>query len=252
MSRFNGGIDERQSRWSKETIEKYVAMTDEARLVSLHPALSKICSEIKGKDVLDFGCGDGAFLRNWIVEKDPSSVTAIDCNSDILAWAKGRELSSRTLNRKYRNIEWVLGDETSIGGETRFDIIFCSLVLMMTGERVKFVNIVNRLIKAMKDSGETIFAVTHPCFRHSGHKTTWNILPDNYSYWKSGVPYKVVLYSPTLKSNIDFTDYHWTLEDYVRAVSCAGGCINAIEELPSEKERKDGEPLYLLFRVMKK
>lgn len=233
--------------WDRDVINKYVHMHDEARLTCLHPELLMQINSKNPKRILDFGCGDGKFI-NTLNEKLPNSeIVGIDINSDIVAYAYD--------NAENPHIEFLVGDENVALELGEFDLIVCSLVLMMSSELNKIEHILTTLSNLLVNEGQLIVAVTHPCFRHEALPTIKNILPKSFNYWNSGCPYEVHLESPSTGVSIRFIDYHWTIEDYVTSILKAGNIITGMTSVAgsvNEMHEPKSPPAYLIFNTEKR
>ena len=237
--------------WTGDVVNGYVELEDEARITCLHPRLAQLCAPVRHRDVLDFGCGDGLFIRNYLIPAAPRSIVGIDRNGYILEYAR-RNLGSSAGNTRLCLLE---GDERDVEKLGTFDVIVCSLVLMMVKKWSTLQSIIGILLDHLDAKGKLVVSVTHPCFREASHPTMTNIMPRHFTYWSSGTPYEVVLRSPKRGKEVRFTDIHWTLEDYVSAIWHAGGMVEKIVEVAGNYDRKGsplGDPAYVVFVVKKK
>jgi 2-polyprenyl-3-methyl-5-hydroxy-6-metoxy-1,4-benzoquinol methylase len=79
------------SRWdacAEQLMGNYTAEGDSARTVLLNPILLNLLEDVKGKKILDAGCGEGYFSRLLI--KQGAIVTGVDFSTTMLNMAKSR------------------------------------------------------------------------------------------------------------------------------------------------------------------
>jgi ubiquinone/menaquinone biosynthesis C-methylase UbiE len=79
-------------------------------------------TEMKGRKLLDLGCGDGYFTRYYYDTQDPASVVAIDPSANAI--------KSAIAKREGRQIEFSVGDGHSLPFEDKyFDLVLLQAVL---------------------------------------------------------------------------------------------------------------------------
>jgi 2-polyprenyl-3-methyl-5-hydroxy-6-metoxy-1,4-benzoquinol methylase len=83
------------------------------------PAMKELLPDLKGKDVLDLGCGYGCNCRDFIV-KGAKSVTGIDISKKMLDVAK---TENNLPGIRYLNMD--MNDISGIDG--KFDLVYSSL-----------------------------------------------------------------------------------------------------------------------------
>ena len=211
--------------------------------------LLDLIGDPRGKRVLDFGCGDGAVT--WaLAEKGAARVVGVDSSGEMIAAA--RERGAAQERRIRGRVELHSGDELRIARLPRFDIIVCSLVLMMMAKRERLERTISDLVGRLEPDGRLFFGLTHPCFRSSRHSTFYNHLPEEFDYWSSGTPYEVHLHSERIENEIVFIDYHWTLQDVLRSLRPVGAVVADCVEIGTQPDDNGGfsdEPAYLLLEI---
>lgn len=115
------------------------------------PATLSLLPDVKGKKVLDAGCGPGVYLQ-WLLDRG-ADVTAIDYSDEMLRLARERtEGSARILkaNLNFPLIEFK-GNE--------FDVIVCSMVVHYIKDWRSLFSEFNRVLKP---GGTLVFSTGHP------------------------------------------------------------------------------------------
>jgi SAM-dependent methyltransferase len=233
--------------WDRDTVSRYLALGDESRITVLHPHIVNTIGNANGLRVLDFGSGE-ARLAVDVARRGAAHVLAVDANPAMIDAAM--ETVSHLPEPARARIDLRVADEASLELTESYDVIICSLVLMMISSYARMSEIVVRLAKALEPSGRLIVAVTHPCFRSAVHSTFRNELPVDFEYWRSGTPYSVHMGESESDPGVVVTDFHWTLEDYCGAIEDAGLRLNGANELGTMPAPEGGfrdDPAYLVL-----
>lgn len=108
--------------------------------------------DVKGKNVLDLGCGEGYFTR--LLAGRGAQLKAIDGSTKMIELAK---------SASGEEISFGVGDITSnLPYETNsFDLVVCHMVLM----DIENINpIFKEVARVLKAKGEFFFSIVHPCY----------------------------------------------------------------------------------------
>lgn len=214
------------------------------------PAMQKLLPDVRGKKVLEIGCGIGSNCMEF-VEKDALRVLGIDSSMRALETAR-RENHHRDI--EYLNLEAEKLHEI----HEKFDVVYSSLVFQYIEDFEKLVVDSSDLLK---QDGTLLFSQEHPIITaSSGKNLGWN-------YDEKG---KEISYS--------FTDYHisgrrgshWFIDDVIKYHRTMGEIVTAlakhgfhIEELqetcPNEEileryprmKRELLKPSFLIIRARK-
>lgn len=142
------------------------------------PAIKSMISNLKGKSVLDLGCGDGHFSK-YCVENGAEKVIGVDISNNMIERAN-------KIN-KDNNIEFVcLPMEDLNLANQKFDLIISSLSIHYVEDYRTLIRKINGLLK---NNGEFIFSTEHPIAtarkgnnhwikNEEGNKLHWAL--DNY------------------------------------------------------------------------
>jgi ubiquinone/menaquinone biosynthesis C-methylase UbiE len=207
--------------WSKEKIRK--------------PAIVKLLGDIKGKKILEIGCGTGYWTRFFA--KKGANCTGIDSNKNQLNLAKEKN----TQKIKYLEMNATNLKELK---PNSFDIVFLEYVLLEIPTLAKIKKIFAEINRSLKKNGILLISDMHP-FDPFIHKDRFEY-PKEFNYYSSGETFK----AKALQINnkwIKYSDYHWTIQDYSEAFSQTGFVISNIKEPQPSKETIKKIP-YLKYR----
>lgn len=243
------------SQWSSTVARNYGRLGEQSHVAILAEHLAPLMQPRSlnpgGASMLDFGCGEGHLGVRLASMCDVGRVVCVDQSPELLELAR-RHAEEAALSERF---SFHRGDEMTLDdirrGE-RFDFILCSLMLMMCENRLRLDRSIAALIEACRPAGRVLIVLTHPCFRRAVHATYHNELPDDFEYWHSGRPYRVVLDPDVRQVATTFDDYHWTLADYASAIHDGDGAIAQMLELPGQYDvsgRPIGDPAYLVLCV---
>ncbi len=121
----------------------------------VNPAVFKLLSNISGKKILDLGCGQGYIARK--LAKKGAKVIAIDSSKFLLSIAEQKEKQEK------RGIKYYLRNASKLSNikSNYFDIILCNMALF---DIANVKNTIKECNRVLKNKGNFIFSLTHPCF----------------------------------------------------------------------------------------
>src|SRR5699024_6354350 len=170
------------------------------------PAIKSLIPCLKGKSVLDLGCGDGYFSKDCI-ENGAKNVIGVDISNNMIERAK-------KLNQD-DNVEFMcLPMEDLELTNQKFDLIVSSLAMHYIEDYPAMIQKINGLLK---NSGEFIFSTEHPITTarkggdhwiktEDGNKSHWAL--DNYQ--EEGIreqvwffDYSVIIYHRTISTLVN-------------------------------------------------
>lgn len=122
------------------------------------PAMRALLPDLRGRRVLDLGCGFGWFCR-WAREQGTAQVVGIDVSENMLARARGGATDDA--------ITYLLGDlETVDLAEDSFDLVYSSLALHYIEG---FSGLMAKVHRALRPEGYLVFSIEHPIFMAPEH-----------------------------------------------------------------------------------
>ena len=134
--------------------EQYTALRDSGITANdfvEQPAIKSLITSLKGKTVLDLGCGGGSFAK-YCIENGATKVVAVDISKNMIEKAL-KENSHEKINYLCSPIE-----EVEFHNET-FDIILSSLAIHYIKDYPRLIDKIKKLLNA---GGEFIFSTEHP------------------------------------------------------------------------------------------
>ena len=184
------------------------------------PELLSLLPDLKGKKVLDLGCGYGEWCKIYS-EMGASYVKGIDISSKMLEVAKSE--CSQFSNIEFGLLDMVKLDELN---ET-FDVVVSSLAVHYVEDFEKLCKDVKKILN--KD-GIFLFSQEHPIFTATKKGVTWQTDIDNVV--KGMV---VEDYPESGKRNVywlveNVVKYHRTFSDIINALVKAGFHIVQVKE----------------------
>jgi 2-polyprenyl-3-methyl-5-hydroxy-6-metoxy-1,4-benzoquinol methylase len=220
------------------------------------PALKRMVGDVKGKKVLDIGCGEGCFSRFFA--KAGAEVTAIDL-SDALIKAAEEEEKRHPLGVKYFVAN--AADLNMLESES-FDLAFCYMALMDIRD---YEGAVSEASRVLKTGGRFVLLIEHPCFAFvrildgktvSGWETRLREDGSNEYpyYWVSDYlrrhSYACEWKHERLRSSFVTTGFHRPLSDYVNALTKHGLLVTGLDEpQPLEGGVRLHPPMIKHYRV---
>jgi 2-polyprenyl-3-methyl-5-hydroxy-6-metoxy-1,4-benzoquinol methylase len=148
------------NEWSSvtnEIIDNFGDEGDFTRQVILNPILLKILGDVKGKVILDAGCGTGYLSR--MLAKRGAVVTGIEPSLNLFTYASNLE------QEKKQGINYLQRDLSNFTEHVSYyDFVVANMVMMdIYDYKPAIINCINSL----KLGGSLIISILHPCFETS-------------------------------------------------------------------------------------
>ena len=147
--------------WStlpQRLIEDFGDEGDLPRKYLLNPALFSILGTVRGKTILDAGCGQGYLSR--LLAKRGASVIGIEPAEALYAYVLRREQTERL------GITYLQADlSTWVSSPKQFDYVIANMVLMDIPD---YQPALLNCVAALKPSGGLLVSLLHPCFEEAG------------------------------------------------------------------------------------
>ncbi len=225
-----------------------------------NPAFLRFVGDLKGKTVLDAGCGEGCNTR--LLAELGARVTGVDISSKMIEFAL-KEEQNRTLGICYEVASF---SDLSLFEDESFDVVVSFMALM---DCPNYEGAVKEVLRVLRHGGELVFSVTHPCFMTRGFgwiedeqgsiKLTvsdyFNSEPWVENWGFSDIP------DPEQATQFAVPVFPKTFSEYLNVLVRTGFILSAIEEprAPAEACRRyatmqgwrDHAALFLYIRAMK-
>jgi len=151
-------LEEIQKRWDSGADEwnaGYGKYGDSSRQNIFNPALFPLLGDVKGKRILDAGCGAG-YLCRLLAEKG-AKLTGVDLSRRFIGIAKGYE------KKKPLDIRYECADLADLSrfSSLSFDMVVSVYVLCDTRN---YARAINEIARVLKPNGRFILLIEHPCF----------------------------------------------------------------------------------------
>lgn len=192
------------------------------------PCIQKLLPEIRGKSVLDVGCGTGIFT--FLLEQYyPANIVGIDFSDGMLNIAEAKKKERRS------HVKFIQGDAEYLSDyfEEPFDFVFSSTT-------THYIQDLKRLLESigsvLKPEGICILSVIHPVYSAQYPIEHDNAFPTDDEWVVRYLDRSRRAYiQPWIEYNDDFENrlsksYHHTFGDYINAVVMAGLKIQEIRE----------------------
>lgn len=184
------------------------------------PAIYSLLPDLKGRNILDLGCGHGDFCRHAALNS-AKTVTGVDISKRMVEFAKTFNMLE-SIN--YVNQDMIEYEEN----ECSFDLVFSSLAIHYVEP---FNQLFEKIFKLLRNNGLFVFSVEHPIY------TT---MPNSWSYKENGERdfWKVDNYNSEGKRNSfwlnkEFDKYHRKIETYINTlIKCGFHIVSLLEPQP--------------------
>jgi 2-polyprenyl-3-methyl-5-hydroxy-6-metoxy-1,4-benzoquinol methylase len=182
---------------------------------------------VKGKKILDAGCGEGYLSR--ILAQRGASVIAVDYSKKMIEMAKEKTSDKLSIVYHHGNCE-----ELDFLEKASFDIIVSNMVLQ---DFAGYKKAIKQMYELLKENGIFIFSISHPCFSTPSCGWIRNEKGEK-SHWKTDRYFDEVVFEQPWPRGIKdgVLQFHRTLTSYFNTVIEAGFVVESlVEPKPSEE-----------------
>jgi SAM-dependent methyltransferase len=198
------------------------------------PALRALLPELRGRRVVDLGCGYGWFCR-WAQEQGAGRVLGLDVSEKMLAQARATSDAA---------IDYAAADlETLDLPAAAFDLAYSSLAFHYIKELGALFATVQR---ALVPGGRLVFSMEHPLYMAPSHPD-WIDGPDGRKVWPlDGYLVEGPRTTDWLAPGV--VKHHRTLGTTLNLLIAAGFTIRHVEEWVPSDEQFAANPQWALER----
>lgn len=236
--------DDDSTRSWNDAADDWVAHADENdyRLLFLMPRMLALLGDVRGRRVLDLGCGEGGYARELV--RRGATVVAVDGSERLVAVARERaEAAGLSIEHHRRNANHLEGLP-----DADFDLVLAAMSLMDVEDYPGSVREAHRVLRA---GGELVMSISHPCF--TPHGARWlrdesgvatGYVVDRY-FDRRAAPERI-----TARFRVPVLRRHQTLEDFIAAPLAAGFALAELHEpQPTPAEIAEAARFERLTRV---
>ena len=213
------------------------------------PSTLELIGNIKGKKVLDYGCGSGIYTK--ILTKKGAKVKGFDISEEMLTIAR----------RNNPDIELKQGSGYNIPFNEKFDIIVAPLVVHYMKDWSRMFKEMNRVLHK---GGIIVFSTGNPVY-----EVNKNVLVKGKKYKALGIidyfkekVFYATWTNPYNNKKISVPAYHRTYETVIRTILKNGFEIIDYKDcfptkkskrlFPKEYAKYSMMPMFMVFKVIKK
>jgi len=212
------------------------------RLHFLLPLTLDLLGEVRGRRVLDLGCGEGGYARE--LARRGAIVTGIDGSERLVEVARERSTPAGL------NIDFFCLNANHLDSlvDASFDAVLAAMSLMDVED---YPGAVAEAHRVLRPGGELLMSITHPCF--TGPVSEW--VRDEQG---NGLHFKVDRYFERAAWEDHIAKGFWTavvrrhrpLEDYMQALLAAGFRLRDFREpVPTADQMKLSRRFWKIQRI---
>jgi SAM-dependent methyltransferase len=140
------------------------------------PAIRALLPDLRGKSVVDLGCGFGWFVR-WARANGAAHVQGFDLSENMLARARAMTADSGVNDS---GVEYAFADlEHLVLPEATFDLAYSSLTFHYI---VDFDRLARMVFRALRPGSHFVFTIEHPVYMAPA-KPGWTTAEDGRKTW---------------------------------------------------------------------
>ncbi|MDO8483252.1 MAG: class I SAM-dependent methyltransferase [bacterium] len=196
------------------------------------PNVLRLLELKKGEKVLDLGCGQGLFSREFF--KAGATVTGVDLSKNLIALAE---------QHSPKEIKFVAASAESIPfiSNTTMDSVVCVSAI----QNIKNVLAVfAEAFRVLKSGGRVLLVMNHPAFRIA-KRSAWGFDDEKKIQYRRIDEYisessADITMNPSSDSSASTASFHHPLQFYFKALHKAGFSVSRLEEWTSNKTSQEG------------
>ncbi len=203
---------ETRAFWDRVAADWLTQVGDEGdtnRRLNSDPVLWQFVGDVRGKAVLDAGCGTG-YLSKKLAGRG-AEIIGVDFSERMVAIARER----------YPGIDFRVDScaELTTVSDAQFDLVVANYVLMDTPDLRGTLRAFNRVLK---DGGAAVVVFSHPCFAQGRAEDTPDSAGVTYTWEFPYFEARKLVDPPWAHFREEFIWFHRPLSDYWKAFQAAG------------------------------
>lgn len=244
----NTRMEAARAEWNAmaDAYEQFCSAPDSYSTAIEWPCIQELLPRLRGKAVLDVGCGTGVFTF-LLEEYAPSRLVGLDLSEEMLRIARAKAEARRSM------AQFVQGDAGCLPDcvDGPFDLVFSSTT---THYLPDLSALFAGIFRVMAPGGTCILSVIHPVYSAQYPVEHGDAFPADEEWTVRYLDRSRRAYiQPWIEYNDRFENrlsrsYHYTFEDYVQAIVKAGLRIEAVREpMPPQAWKADHPGRYDSF-----
>lgn len=196
------------------------------------PNVVRLLNLKKGEKVLDLGCGQGFFSREFF--KAGADVSGVDLSPRLVAFAKAR--SPREIRFGVSSADTL--DFLDAGS---FDAVACVLAIQ---NMKNIAGVFGECFRVLKSGGRLLIVMNHPAFRIP-KRSAWGFDDVKKIQYRRVDEYiseseALIAAHPGTEGSVETASFHHPLQFYFKALHKAGFSVARLEEWISTKRSEPG------------
>ncbi len=228
---------------------KYRNDEDSPHSIEVKPIIVDLVGNVKGKKVLDIGCGAGD-LALCLSQKEAKNVVGIDISDRSITYAN--------LNNKRDNIEYRVMNICDLDKlESKYDIVISDMVFNYISDFKVVMKNINNLLE---DNGTVVFSQIHPFSTAPLNGRVWSKDEEGNDFFHLS-DYGKIGARETSYFGGKLEIFHRTFADVINAIIEAGfEIVKFIEPTPSkeiigklpDRIKEIHKPSFLIVKLIKR
>lgn len=213
---------------------------DQSQQLIINPIVEEFLGDLKGKVILDAGCGNGYWSRR--MAKTAERVVGVDFTPELIEHAKRRGVPN--------NVQFLLGNlARTTFLDNSFDTVLLNMVVL---DLEDLSSVIHEIGRVTKDSGYVVVSTTHPCFENPPHTQSVRDVQGNKvgrtisHYFQTGLVED--------QSN-HYQHYHHTVSEYLNVFAENHLFVERMVEPNGAEMLNNGEvdhfPYFLIMKLKK-
>ncbi len=213
------------------TMDNYDAIADnynefEQTAITLwrlgYPVVKDFLGDIKGKSVLDYGCGTGTFSR--FLQSNGAIVTGVDVSDNMIEVAKKSSSDAIAFHS-------ISSGDLDFLADNKFDFVVSNFVLCTVSSLLEISLILNQIYRVLKKTGRFVFMNSN--WDKSNGREFISFKLDYCNDLVSGNPVTATIKS---KPSIVLHDFFWSIRDYKGMLKESGFRILDLKEMTADSD----------------
>ncbi|MFH0951830.1 MAG: class I SAM-dependent methyltransferase [Patescibacteria group bacterium] len=213
--------------------KEYAGIRNITQRFVIGPTLFKMSGQVRGKSLLDLGCGEGYYTRLF-AHKNPSKIVGMDISKRMIALAK------RNKDATTAKIEYVVGDIANIRLRDQFDIVTAVYALNYAETEEVLSRMCEHAFDHLKKAGRFCIITLTPKLKPRKMFIRMNrfLHPNNKEQFSNGDRVMCEVRNPDSGKVSAFTCYYWDEKTYSNALKGAG--FDSVEWIYDMSISKEG------------